>query len=208
MTKTHPTRPARSRRISAARENTVQPAKSKTTGSVGLAANKTASGLTVHDLKKNDKGRVPSSSKADSTQPAAFKAPDAKAGDHRLQGRGRRAGRERRVRHPEVDDRQGGAGPALGVCEAQCGHDPLLRAGHGRTDGREGRRPDRRHVRLAGSRCHRQQPELRTASREGREHGRRRARGPYRRPDREHDARRRLRSASATPAAPKATRAA
>lgn len=61
------------------KENTVQPAKSKTTGSVGLAADKTASGLTVHDLKKNDKGRVPSSSKADSTQPAAFKAPDAKA---------------------------------------------------------------------------------------------------------------------------------
>lgn len=60
------------------KENTVQPAKSKTTGSVGLAANKTASGLTVHDLKKNDKGKVPSSSKADSTQPAAFKAPDAK----------------------------------------------------------------------------------------------------------------------------------
>lgn len=61
------------------KENTVQPAKSKTTGSVGLAANKTASGLTVHDLKKNDKGKVPSNSKADSTQPAAFKAPDAKA---------------------------------------------------------------------------------------------------------------------------------
>lgn len=61
------------------KENTVQPAKSKTTGSVGLAAGKTASGLTVHDLKKNDKGKVPSSSKADSTQPAAFKAPDAKA---------------------------------------------------------------------------------------------------------------------------------
>lgn len=60
------------------KENTVQPAKSKTTGSVGLAADKTASGLTVHDLK-NDKGKVPSSSKADSTQPAAFKAPDAKA---------------------------------------------------------------------------------------------------------------------------------
>lgn len=60
------------------KENTVQPAKSKTTGSVGLAANKTASGLTVHDLKKNDKGKVPSNSKADSTQPAAFKAPDAK----------------------------------------------------------------------------------------------------------------------------------
>ena len=60
------------------KENTVQPAKSKTTGSVGLAADKTASGLTVHDLKKNDKGKVPSSSKADSTQPAAFKAPDAK----------------------------------------------------------------------------------------------------------------------------------
>ena len=32
----------------------------------------------MHDLKKNDKGKVPSSSKADSTQPAAFKAPDAK----------------------------------------------------------------------------------------------------------------------------------
>lgn len=60
------------------KENTVQPAKSKTTGTVGLAADKTASGLTVHDLKKNDKGKVPSSSKADSTQPAAFKAPDAK----------------------------------------------------------------------------------------------------------------------------------
>lgn len=61
------------------KENTVQPVKAKTTGSVGLAADKTASGLTVHDLKKNDKGKVPSSSKADSTQPAAFKAPDAKA---------------------------------------------------------------------------------------------------------------------------------
>lgn len=60
------------------KENTVQPAKSKTTGSVGLAADKTASGLTVHDLKKNDKGKVPSNSKADSTQPAAFKAPDAR----------------------------------------------------------------------------------------------------------------------------------
>lgn len=60
------------------KENAVEPAKSKTTGSVGLAADKTASGLTVHDLKKNDKGKVPSSSKADSTQPAAFKAPDAK----------------------------------------------------------------------------------------------------------------------------------
>ena len=60
------------------KENTVQPAKSKTTGSVGLAADKTASGLTVHDLKKNDKGKMPSNSKADSTQPAAFKAPDAK----------------------------------------------------------------------------------------------------------------------------------
>lgn len=60
------------------KENAVQPAKAKTTGSVGLAADKTASGLTVHDLKKNDKGKVPSSSKADSTQPAAFKAPDAK----------------------------------------------------------------------------------------------------------------------------------
>lgn len=61
------------------KENTVQPAKSKTTGSVGLAADKTVSGLTVHDLKKNDKGKVPSNSKVDSTQPAAFKAPDAKA---------------------------------------------------------------------------------------------------------------------------------
>ena len=60
------------------KENTVQPAKAKTAGSVGLAADKTASGLTVHDLKKNNKGKVPSSSKADSTQPAAFKAPDAK----------------------------------------------------------------------------------------------------------------------------------
>lgn len=60
------------------KENTVQPAKSKTTGSVGLAADKTVSGLTVHDLKKNDKGKVSSNSKADSTQPAAFKTPDAK----------------------------------------------------------------------------------------------------------------------------------
>ena len=60
------------------KENTVQPANSKTTGSVGLAADKTASGLTVHDLKKNDKGKVPSNSKADSTQPAAFKAPAAR----------------------------------------------------------------------------------------------------------------------------------
>lgn len=60
------------------KENAVEPAKSKTTGSVGLAADKTVSALTVHDLKKNDKGKVPSSSKADSTQPAAFKAPDAK----------------------------------------------------------------------------------------------------------------------------------
>ena len=60
------------------KENTVQPAKSKTTGSVGLAADKTASGLTVHDLKKNDKGKGPSNSKADSTQPAAFKAPAAR----------------------------------------------------------------------------------------------------------------------------------
>ncbi|MDW3065376.1 InlB B-repeat-containing protein [Bifidobacterium longum] len=60
------------------KENTVQPAKSKTTGSVGLAADKIVSGLTVHDLKKNDKGKVSSSSKADSTQPAAFKAPGAK----------------------------------------------------------------------------------------------------------------------------------
>ncbi|MFR7778386.1 MAG: hypothetical protein ACLU2U_05535, partial [Bifidobacterium angulatum] len=39
------------------KENTVQPAKAKTAGSVGLAAGKTASGLTVHDLKKNDKGK-------------------------------------------------------------------------------------------------------------------------------------------------------
>lgn len=58
--------------------DTVRQTKARTTGSVGLAADKTASGLTVHDLK-NDKGKVPSSSKADSTQPAAFKAPDAKA---------------------------------------------------------------------------------------------------------------------------------
>ncbi|MCB4911636.1 InlB B-repeat-containing protein [Bifidobacterium pseudocatenulatum] len=34
--------------------NTVQPAKAKTTGSVRLAADKTASGLTVHDLEMND----------------------------------------------------------------------------------------------------------------------------------------------------------
>lgn len=36
------------------KENTVQPAKSKTTGRVGLAADKTASGLTVHDLKNGE----------------------------------------------------------------------------------------------------------------------------------------------------------
>ena len=36
------------------KENTVQPAKSKTTGSVRLAADKTASGLTVHDLKNGE----------------------------------------------------------------------------------------------------------------------------------------------------------
>lgn len=36
------------------KENTVQPAKSKTTGSVGLTADKTASGLTVHDLKNGE----------------------------------------------------------------------------------------------------------------------------------------------------------
>ncbi|WP_432624623.1 InlB B-repeat-containing protein [Bifidobacterium sp.] len=36
------------------KENTVQPAKAKTTGSVRLAADKTASGLTVHDLEMND----------------------------------------------------------------------------------------------------------------------------------------------------------
>ena len=36
------------------KENTVQPAKAKTTGSVGLAADKTASGLTVHDLKNSE----------------------------------------------------------------------------------------------------------------------------------------------------------
>ncbi|MGJ0616223.1 InlB B-repeat-containing protein [Bifidobacterium pseudocatenulatum] len=36
------------------KENTVEPAKSKTTGRVGLAADKTASGLTVHDLKNGE----------------------------------------------------------------------------------------------------------------------------------------------------------
>ena len=36
------------------KENTVQPAKAKTAGSVRLAADKTASGLTVHDLEMND----------------------------------------------------------------------------------------------------------------------------------------------------------
>lgn len=36
------------------KENTVEPAKAKTTGSVRLAADRTASGLTVHDLKKGD----------------------------------------------------------------------------------------------------------------------------------------------------------
>lgn len=53
------------------KENTVQPAKSKTTGSVGLAADKTVSGLTVHDLKKNDKGKVPSRTEAGKTETAA-----------------------------------------------------------------------------------------------------------------------------------------
>ena len=53
------------------KENTVQPAKSKTTGSVGLAADKTASGLTVHDLKKNDKGKVPSRTETGRTETAA-----------------------------------------------------------------------------------------------------------------------------------------
>lgn len=36
------------------KENTVQPAKAKTTGSVRLAADRTASGLTVHDLKNGE----------------------------------------------------------------------------------------------------------------------------------------------------------
>lgn len=36
------------------KENTTQPAKAKTTGRVGLAADKTASGLTVHDLKNGE----------------------------------------------------------------------------------------------------------------------------------------------------------
>ena len=36
------------------KENTAKPAKAKTTGSVRLAADKTASGLTVHDLEMND----------------------------------------------------------------------------------------------------------------------------------------------------------
>ena len=36
------------------KENTTQPAKAKTTGSVRLAAEKTASGLTVHDLETDD----------------------------------------------------------------------------------------------------------------------------------------------------------
>lgn len=36
------------------KENTVEPAKAKTTGSVRLAADKTASGLTVHDLETDD----------------------------------------------------------------------------------------------------------------------------------------------------------
>lgn len=53
------------------KENTVQPAKAKTTGSVGLAADKTASGLTVHDLKKNDKGKVPSRTETGRTETAA-----------------------------------------------------------------------------------------------------------------------------------------
>ena len=36
------------------KENTVEPTKAKTTGRVGLAADKTASGLTVHDLKNGE----------------------------------------------------------------------------------------------------------------------------------------------------------
>lgn len=49
------------------KENTVQPAKAKTTGSVRLAADKTASGLTVHDLEMND---IP----ADTTHTASSKS--------------------------------------------------------------------------------------------------------------------------------------
>lgn len=55
------------------KENTVQPAKAKTAGSVGLAAGKTASGLTVHDLKKNGKGQVPSRTEVGKTETAASK---------------------------------------------------------------------------------------------------------------------------------------
>lgn len=53
------------------KENTVQPAKAKTTGSVRLAADKTASGLTVHDLEMND---IPADTTPDTTQTASSKS--------------------------------------------------------------------------------------------------------------------------------------
>lgn len=51
------------------KENTVQPAKAKTTGTVRAVADRTASGLTVHDLK-DATGSIPSDTAADTTQPA------------------------------------------------------------------------------------------------------------------------------------------
>ncbi|MFR4489460.1 MAG: hypothetical protein ACLT3W_06410 [Bifidobacterium pseudocatenulatum] len=90
------------------KENTVQPAKSKTTGSVGLAADKTASGLTVHDLEEERQGQGALQFEGGFHAAGRVQGSGRQGGDHRLQGRGRRAGRERRVRHPEVDDRQGG----------------------------------------------------------------------------------------------------
>ena len=53
------------------KENTVKPAKAKTTGSVRLAADKTASGLTVHDLEMND---IPADTTPDTTQTASSKS--------------------------------------------------------------------------------------------------------------------------------------
>lgn len=53
------------------RENTTQPAKDKTSGTVRLASDKTASGLTVHDLEMND---IPADTTPDTTQTASSKS--------------------------------------------------------------------------------------------------------------------------------------
>lgn len=174
------------------KENTVQPAKSKTTGSVGLAADKTASGLTVHDLKKNDKGKVPSNSKADSTQPAAFKAPDAKVETIASRSAGDELAVNGGFDTPKWTIAKEGQGlpwvyvkPNAGTIRSYAqamGGQPGVKAG-----GLTAATFAWQDLDAIGS-----IPELRTAPGEGREHGRRRARGPYRRPDREHDARSQL----------------